>query len=285
MFNLIFKNSRGQELDFTQIADSQILSVSGLETTTAEISEESNPVIDGVSFGTVRRGKRNVIITLAQYGINVKEIRRNIYNVLSGKEKGELRFIDESLDVSTSAYVENVVPTHWTNAPTLSISILCESAFFESTVTKKTRIISLEGKFSFPLELSEIGQEFGAILTENDLQIVNNGQEKTPCHIRLTFNGEVENPVITNFSTNEYFSLIRSFSSGQVVDIYSDVGQKRAILTDVDGTETDIFSDVSISSTWLFLKLGENILSVSSTLGLDKVLTEIEFKELYYGVD
>ena len=115
-------------------------------------------------------------------------------------------------------------------------------------------------------------------ITKNNIQI-------TGKQLNKTFNGEVENPVITNFSTNEYFSLIRSFSSGQVVDIYSDVGQKRAILTDVDGTETDIFSDVSISSTWLFLKLGENVLSVSSTLGLDKVLTEIEFKELYYGVD
>lgn len=285
MYNLIFTNSRGQELDFTKIIDSQILSISGLEPTTAETTEETNPLIDGVTFGTIRRGKRNIVVNIAQYGLRIKEIRRNLYNVLGGKENGQLRFIDENIDVSTSAYIENILPTQWTNAPTLSISILCESAFFESTVTKKTRVVSLENKLSFPLELTEQGQEFGELVTENALIVNNNGQEKTPCHIKLVFNGAVENPVITNNTMNEYFSLIRTFSSGQVVDIYSDIGQKRAILTDIDGTETDIFSDISISSSWLFLKLGENIISVSSAKGIENVVTEIEFKELFYGVD
>lgn len=285
MYNLIFTNSRGQDLDFTKIIDSQILSISGLEPTTAETTEETSPMIDGVTFGTIRRGKRNIVVNIAQYGLRIKEVRRNIYNVLGGKEKGQLRFIDENIDVSTSAYIENIVPTQWTNAPTLSISILCESAFFESTVTKKTRVVSLEEKLSFPLELTEQGQEFGELVTENALIVNNNGQEKTPCHIKLVFSGAVENPVITNNTMNEYFSLIRTFSSGQVVDIYSDIGQKRAILTDIDGSETDIFSDISISSSWLFLKLGENIISVSSAKGVENVVTEIEFKELFYGVD
>lgn len=285
MYRLIFKNARGQEIDFTQIADTQILSVSGLETTTAEISEETNPVIDGVSFGNVKRGKRNVVINLAQYGLYVKQTRRNVYNVLSGKEKGQLRYIDEDLDVSTSAYIENIIPTQWTNAPTLSISILCESAFFESTVSKKTRVVSLEGKLIFPLELTEQGQEFGELSTDNNLRLINNGQEKTPCHIKLSFKGQVENPVITNQKTGEYFSFLRTFSSGQVVDIYSDIGGKRAIMTEIDGTKVDLFEYISISSIWLFLGIGENFFSVSALSGTDNITMDIDFKELYYGVD
>lgn len=285
MYNLIFKNSRGQEIDFTKIADTQILSVSGLEPTTAEISEETNPVKDGVTFGNVLKGKRNVIINIAQYGINVKKIRRNIYNILSGKENGQLRYIDDELDVSTSAIIENIVPTHWTNAPTLSISILSESAFFESTISKKSRVVSLEGKLSFPLELTQQGQEFGVLTTDNNLQLINNGQEKAPCHIRLSFKGTVQNPVITNLTTGDYFSLQRTFSSGQVVDIYSEVGGKRAIMTEINGSKVDLFEFVSISSTWLFLGIGDNYFTVSALSGMDNITMDLDFKELFYGVD
>lgn len=285
MYRLIFTNANGKTIDFSQITDTKIINVTGLEMTKGIVSESSNPNIDGVSISHIQRDKRNVLITLAQYGASVKKIRQDIYSVLSGKQKGVLRFIDDTKDVSTTAIIEDIDPLQWTLTPTLSISILCESAFFESTTAKTTKIVSIENNLSFPLQLTAEGQEFGRIQSVSELYLENNGQEVTPCHIKLIFSGTVENPVVTNTTTGLYFSLSGSYNSGQIIDIYSDVGKKRVILTDIDGTERDLFSFVSFSSDWLSLALGQNQFMLSASSGLSNMSAEIEFKELFYGVD
>lgn len=285
MYNLIFTNARGQSVDFTNIADTHILSVSGLEPTTANISEFTTPSLDGVKFANIKRGKRNILINLAQNGMNNADIRKRLYAILGGKVKGVLRVIDNSLDVSVSAIVESITPTQWTEKPTLQISIICESAFFYSTEKKKTKISSVTPLLSFPLELSSEGQEFGQVKNESFMSIDNNGQEKTPCLITLSIIGDVQNPIISNNSIGLYFSLLGDFSNGQKIVINSEVGEKYAKLIDVDGQERDLFNDISISSSWLYVDVGTNNFIVSASSGLDNIVCDIEFNELYYGVD
>lgn len=285
MYSLIFTNNKGQSIDFSKLADSHIIGVSGLEPTNAEISKFTSPTLDGANFSNIKRIERNVIINLAQNGINNKAVRKRIYSVVGGKQKGVFRYVDDTLDVFTSAIVDSITPTQWTNAPMLQISVLCESAFFFSTETKKTKISSITPLLEFPLELTSDGQEFGQIESINDMAIMNNGQEKTPCQITLEINGNVKNPIISNNAIGSYFSLIGDFYNGQKIVINSETGGKFAKLIDVDNTERDLFNNISISSTWLYLDVGQNQFVISAESGIDNIIANIEYREIFYGVD
>lgn len=285
MYSLIFTNNKGQSIDFSKLADSHIIGVSGLEPTDAEISEFTTPTFDGVNFANIKRGKRNVIINIAQKGINNAEVRKQIYRVVGGKQKGVFRYVDNTLDVFTSAIVESITPTQWTNAPILQVSILCERAFFYSTELKKTRITRITPLLEFPLELTEQGQEFGRIESENNMIIINNGDEITPCKITLDIIGSVSNPIVSNNAIGGYFSLFGDFHEGQKIVIETETGKKSAKVIDVDNRERDLFNSISISSTWLYIDVGQNQFVISAESGIDNIVANIEYREIFYGVD
>lgn len=285
MYSLIFTNNKGQSIDFSKLADSHIIGVSGLEPTNAEISEFTSPTFDGVNFSNIKKSKRNVIINLAQNGINNKAVRKRIYNVVGGKQKGVFRYVDDTLDVFTSAIVESITPTQWTNAPMLQISVLCESAFFFSTELKKTRIARITPLLEFPLELAEQGQEFGRIESENNMIIINNGDEITPCKITLDITGDVVNPIVSNNAIGGYFSLFGDFYEGQKIVIETETGKKSAKVIDVDNSERDLFNNISVSSTWLYIDVGQNQFVISAESGIDNIIANIEYREIFYGVD
>lgn len=287
MYNLIFTNKNGRIIDFTLLEDTQILNVSGLDPTQAEISEMTTPNRDGVYFSNIKRGKRVITVSLAQIGraeIN-RRVRSVLYSVCGPKTAGSLRFTDDSLDVSVSAVVESVVPAQWSEKPTVIITIVCDSALFESTETKKSNIYTSKGLFKFPLVLNAAGEPVGEVMTDTQLVITNNGQEKAPCLISLRLTGSVENPVVYNNTTGEYFSIEGNFTTGQVLEFYSGVGGKYAKCINSDASETDIFHKISVASSWLLLEVGNNNFTIGAISGVNNIMFSLEYKELYYGVD
>ena len=125
---------------------------------------------------------------------------------------------------------------------------------------------------------------FGAINTEAQVVVPNNGGIETGLIFELYAKEAISNPTIYNYITQEYIGLNFSMETGDLIIINTNTGQKSATLIR-NAVETNIFNNIEKGSTWLQLDSGGSVFVYTVDSGSPQSL-EIEIKhyDLYEGV-
>lgn len=126
--------------------------------------------------------------------------------------------------------------------------------------------------FSFPFTLGEQGVG-GA---------TNLGSVPTPAVISIE--GAASHLVVTNQRTGEYLSINYVTEQGDTVVINTDESVTSVIHYKADGTQTDIFSAVSLGSSFFQLLPGMNPISVSDVGAETAQTVTVVWDNLYLGV-
>lgn len=105
--------------------------------------------------------------------------------------------------------------------------------------------------------------EFSEIAIQDERDLINNGDVETGLIIQMKALGPLENPVIYNAETQEYFKLNISMTKGDEVYINTNKKQKTVELT-ANGATTNIIGQLANGSTWLTLTPGDNLFAATA---------------------
>lgn len=169
--------------------------------------------------------------------------------------------------------------------PKFQIEFYCPYPFWregDGTSQNITDIALWVPAFQFELEIPEEGIEFGYRSPSLIINVINDGDVETGMMIEFRAVGATSNPSIINVETQESLSMTIDLIAGDIVRVSTVYGQKRAELIR-GGIITNVFNSVDAESTWLQLKVGDNLLRYDAT-ETDNIEVTIYYDMAYLGV-
>ena len=111
---------------------SALISVTGLNPPTADISTSPIATKDGSIFTNARAQNRNIVLTFATTGTNPESLRVSIYRVFKIKEPIALEIKTTSRTANIDGYVESISADPFAKKQRLQVSIICPDPYFLS---------------------------------------------------------------------------------------------------------------------------------------------------------
>lgn len=261
MYTLIAQNKYGEQLELTHNEAYVIESIEGLDPPDAVINTTRNANADGSVFNSSYVDNRQIIITLAING-PAEANRINLYRFFKAKYPVRLYYKNATRDVYIDGYVKSIPIEFFNKKQIAQITVLCPSPFFNGTNDEIIDFSNTESLFEFPFTIEE-PIEFGEILVQNELNIINNGDVETGFIIYIRARGSFTNPIIYSVDTNEYIKLNISLNTGDEIYINTKKKQKTIQLTS-NGETSNIIGNLASGSTWFVLTPGDNIFGVTA---------------------
>ena len=280
MFSLIVKNSANKTLNLTDNPN-YFTVAEGFNSLTANVNTTSSATGHGSIFNSTKLANRNITLQIILRG-DIEASRIALYEFFSPLSELMFYYQNQHRKVHISGYVESFECDPNMLNETANISVICNKPFLLDDNTDNPSLSYVKDYFKFSCSVSEEGIPFSELKNSNETVIVNNGEHETGCIITLYAKGGILAPVrITNLLNGQYFELITDMQVEDIIVINTNSGKKSAKLFR-DGSETNLFSQISDSSTWLQLRPGENILSASYNLSMLSV--DISIVAEYIGV-
>lgn len=171
------------------------------------------------------------------------------------------------------------------------IQVLCDYPMFILTNPLTPEIGKIFGGFMFPLIIpKEKGMIIGYRRRSLFVSIDNQGSISVGAKIKIYAHGTVNNIEITDVVTGKKIRINKVLSSGEVVEIDTNAGE-RHVTGIVNGTEYDYIQYFDYDSDWLQLQTGVNTLTFRS-YSSDNIADEtykraeviIEYKSAIYNI-
>lgn len=280
MFTLRIENDLGKEITLTQNESNyQVINIDGLNPPKASIYTSTIPNMDGTKYKSSRVEMRNIVIMVRING-DVESNRQTLYRYFRSGKKCRVHYTNDNRDVFIEGYCESVVCGIFTNNEVAQISIVCPQPYFKSAELIITDISQVIGAFEFPFAINVNGIEFSYINSDEVITIRNDGDLESGLIVNLVAEATVQNPVVYNHETGEFFKLNYTMNEGDRIRINTNKGSKSVYLNDTG----NIMQYRDASSTWLSLELGNNLFSYSADTNAEHLRVTFEFNRLYEGV-
>lgn len=171
MFTLKIENIKNNILELTQNeSDFQIVNISGLNPSNAQINRSTVAGLDGSRFNSSKLEERNIVITLKLNG-DIAQNRIRLYSYFNTKQWCKLYYQNELRNVYIEGWVETVEVDLFTNSETMQISIVCPNPYFKALdeiITDVSKVIEM---FTFPFAIDlELTPTTGDILPLAELK-------------------------------------------------------------------------------------------------------------------
>lgn len=281
---LTYTNQDGATVTLRQVKPLFITKLDGVGRVRQTISTFHAPEQDGAFYISSTLDMRNITIEgtiLADSVDKAFAYRRRLLRIFTPKLKGTLIYRNRQI----SCIVEEAAFSAGNTArtPSFFISLLCPSPFFEPLEADRKELASWEKNFSFPLEITEPGIEFGIRQPSQIITIENEGDVPCGCVIVFKALGTVVNPELMNVETGEFIRINTEMSSGQEIHVYTHFAGKRVVSV-IGTTETNAFALIDVGSTFLQLSVGKNVLRYDAQEYMDLLEVVINYRPQYLGV-
>jgi hypothetical protein len=281
---IIYTNDSGISVTLRQIKPYFITKLDGVGRVRQSITTFHAPQQDGNFFVSSSVDMRNITIEGQLLADNIDHsysLRRQLLKIFTPKLRGTLTFRNRKID----CIVEEAAFSATSSAknPAFFISLLCPAPFFESVNDTIAELASWEENFSFPLEITSDGIEFGIRQPSQIIEILNDGD--VDCGLEIIFKalGSVENPELRKLETGEFMRINTTLTNGKEIHVFTHFANKKVVLVD-GNTTTNAFSLIDTDSTFFQLSAGINTLRYDSVSTLDWLEVEIKFRLLFLGV-
>ena len=280
MFSLVVKNAANKTLNLTDNPN-YFTVAEGFNALTSNINTTASAVGHGSVFNSSKLANRNITLQIILRG-DIEASRLALYEFFSPLFKITFFYQNEHRRVHISGYVESFECNPNVSNETANISVICNEPFLLDDCPDIQELSNIKDYFKFPCSVPKEGVSFGEVKGNSETVIINKGEHEVGCIIVLWAKGSISAPLkITNLLNGQFFELNTGMNVDDVIIIKTSVKQKSAKLYR-DGYETNLFSQITDSSSWLQLYPGENILSVNSSLSLLSV--DINITPEYIGV-
>jgi hypothetical protein len=163
------------------------------------------------------------------------------------------------------------------------ITLICPNPFWRDVATTKAEIAIWRGALEFPLELVEEGLEIGFREPSLIVNVYNAGDVACGMKIQFKALATVENPSLFNVNAREQFKINKTMSAGEIITVTTHFQNKRVELNQ-NGVVSNAFNWIDLSSTFMQLEPGDNLLRYDADDGLDNLEVSIWHTPQYLGV-
>ena len=144
------------------------------------------------------------------------------------------------------------------------ISIYCENPMFHKVKSPNTVIAGSSPGFHFPLSIPDTGYFISTRIDYLIISCENEGNATVGGVITITAQGTVKNPVIENIETGEKFTIYKTLSEGEVVEINTTQGENRGIKGGVDGATQNYFRYWDYENDWIEFGVGNTMVGYTA---------------------
>lgn len=161
----------------------------------------------------------------------------------------------------------------------------CPYPLFTDENSRSVSVAHTERRLVFPLVIPEDqGLIMGLLQPTLIAEISNPGDFEVGYSIELKANGTVINPILTDIDSQEFISIKKTLTAGEVIRIDTREGQ-RQIRGGLENPSSNYFQYRTFDSSWLSLKRGMNYLRYDAEEGVDSLEVSILFDPAYLEVD
>lgn len=164
----------------------------------------------------------------------------------------------------------------------------CADPLFSEINGSKETIAATIATFHFPLIMStnlyERGLVFGYRQPSLAAKVTNKGAVEVGMKIVFKAVGELTNPRLIDVDTREFVAIEKSMVAGEEIVINTNVGEK-SIQGKVGNEDySNYFMYKDLDSTWLQLRLGDNLFRYDADNGIDNLEVYLYFYNKYLEV-
>lgn len=164
----------------------------------------------------------------------------------------------------------------------------CPDPLFAEQTESKVTAASTQAMFHFPLVISREPDPPGGIvfgLREPSLivAVTNEGAVNVGMKIVFKASGTLENPSLINVDTQEFFKINKVMQAGEEITVDTIIGEKK-IEGLLNGVKGNYFKYRDLDSTWLQLRVGDNLFRYDAEENVDALEVYIYFNNKYLEV-
>ena len=279
MYSAKYISDSGITFDFGK-AGNNVFDIDGLSGLAVSLGTTQGFGQIGESIETQSVKGKTLTVKGVLYG-NIPLGKQKLKKALSAFSKGKLYFEEKYV---LAVYVKNAPefsPIKDNGAFTLQL--YAPFPFFKDVEEKVLYIGSIEPAFSFPVNYAQ-PHIFGVKSAERYINIVNEGDVKTPYKAILTTAVESNNVTLTNLQTLQWLRFTGALHSGEKLELYrDDDGVFRAELTS-GGNVEDVLYRVDENSTLFELNVGDNLIMADDDEGGSELTAQIVYQTIAGGV-
>ena len=281
---LTYTNANGESVILRQTRPFFLTRVDGAGKVRQTVNTFKAPDQDGAFFISSAMDMRNITLEGSVITPTITETydqRRRFLRVFTPKLQGTLVYRNRQI----ACVVEEAgfTASSRERAPNFFISLLCPSPFFESLEEMREELAMWSPLLLFPLEIPDIGLEFGIRQPSQIITVDNIGDVACGCHIVFRALGSVTNPELMSLDTGDVLRLNTVMESGEELHVYTHFAGKR--VTRVFGqAESNAFSLLDTSSVFLQLEPRRNLLRYNAAENMDLLEVTILYRPKFLGV-
>lgn len=298
--SLTVENPKGESLKMvlTEPEKSGLIieSIDGLGPAAANINTYELATADGGIFSGARLNMRTITINLRMMEVpTIEHSRQLVYKYFPIKKKVKLILDTDLKQVECEGYVEDNVPTIFSEQESTVLTITCpDPAFYHGYYS--TKIFSgVEPLFEFPFSNESLEEnliEFGELRLDTRSTINYVGDMDTGMVITIHFIGTATNITLYNTDTRERMKIdtakIAKLTNAAVglgddIIISTKRGNRYAKLLR-NGVYTNVISAIDKNADWMQLSVGENTFAFSTETGETNVVMTLTYRTAFGGV-
>ena len=212
---------------------------------------------------------------------NIATTKKALKNAFSAFTSGRLIFENNTYIYVNVKETPTISPLK--NNGVFTFRLFAPFPFFKELAESTFYIGAIKPMFSFPLNY-ETPHIFGEKSNARYINVVNNGDLKTPFRIDLTTSGTSENITLTNMQTFEFLKLNGTLNVKERITIYRDERNQLKAELYSNGKTTDILSWIDEESNLFELNIGDNLILATDDDGGANLTAQITFNAVMGAV-
>lgn len=284
---LIFVNEIGDQIEFssTPLSTYFVKNATGFD----DAENEVTTIISGgqpgetlISHRITRKSPQLIGVINTQNETERYALKRNFNRIINPQLKG--RLIHEYMGNVRIAENVSILARKWSKV-TLFEEFIIDFAilypFWNKEKEIRTDIASWIGEWIFPFEIDDDeGMVFGTREPSLIVNVYNNSDAETGIEIEFYAESTVTNPRLLNVVTGEFIQVNVVLNYGDSLKITTHHGNKEADITRDNGTVEDVMRWLEPGSTFLQLRLKDNMFQYSADGGEDYLGVAITHREI-----
>ncbi|CDV96347.1 Phage-like protein [Desulfitobacterium hafniense] len=287
---VIYESDNGESIIIAYFFPYFLRGLSGQDGTKANITRVTGAGQDGSTITNVVLADRDLQLKGGIKGNSKDEVekyRLKLLRTFSPKSLGWLQYEYGNLKRRIRCQVETApvfakISTSYRYQDFL-VDFICANPYWQDLASVKSEIAIWRGSFEFPLELVEEGIEIGFREPSLIVNVFNSGDVACGMKIQFKALATVENPSLFNVNTREEIKINKVMEAGEIITVTTHFQNKRVVL-DQNGVKSNAFMYLDLSSTFMQLEPGDNLLRYDADDGIDNLEVSIWHTPQYLGV-
>lgn len=284
MIKLELENESKNVINIDDDVNYQLISATGFTSPSAEIFRSKSPNKKGSKYNGSTLNERYITLVIKILG-DVEVNRNKLYAWIDSEQYVKINYQNKLKNVYCEGYIEESDIPMFADNETIAVNLVCPDPYWKDLESIYTDISTLVSEFTFPFAIDKEGIPFSTILSDNQTNVFNAGNE-TGIMIQAIFSGNVTGLKIFNGNDiSQYIKFKNSltFNEGDLLDINTDSSPKTITRIKADGTKENILKYVDGRPYWFTLKKGNNVFGYECN---DETLVDLKimFNNKYLGV-